>query len=72
MTDDFSMLGHNGTTRAVRKLDHAIGGIDEIVALWRLLGRGLTDGYLAFEDVEGRAWSCSVRPAWRACGAKAV
>eukprot|EP00971_Amphidinium_carterae_P293287 5823142-Amphidinium_carterae.1 len=30
LIDDFSMFGHNGTTRAAEKLDH--GGIDEIVA----------------------------------------
>eukprot|EP00971_Amphidinium_carterae_P170580 3380241-Amphidinium_carterae.1 len=33
------MFGHNGTTRAVEKFDH--GGIDEIVALSRLVEGGL-------------------------------
>eukprot|EP00971_Amphidinium_carterae_P306306 6087207-Amphidinium_carterae.2 len=41
---DFSVLGHNKTTRAIEKLDH--GGIDEIVALSRLIGRGLVEGRL--------------------------
>eukprot|EP00971_Amphidinium_carterae_P104964 2078532-Amphidinium_carterae.1 len=36
------------------------------------MGRGLTDGWLDFQDVEGRSWCCSVHPAWRECGAKVV
>ena len=63
LIDDFSMSGHNETIQELERLDH--GGLDEVVALVRLLGRCIESEVIDFVDAAGEHWASPVHPGWR-------
>eukprot|EP00971_Amphidinium_carterae_P338995 6476569-Amphidinium_carterae.1 len=70
LIDDYSKHGQNLAAQATEKLDH--GGLDEVAALVRCLGRALAVGFLEEQDTSGHRWCCRVHPEWAASATKVV
>ena len=62
--DDFTINGQNATVSVNNRLDH--GGIEELVAIGRLIQYVITPRKMNFVDLSGKRWTGQVHPGWYA------
>ena len=60
--DDFSIHGQNSASLPTEVLDH--GGVDELVAILRILGSAFRSGSFDFVDESGQRWYGKVAKGW--------